>query len=77
VFLGAGVATYLAGLALFRWLIRARSLALTLLMGLLAILTTFIGLKTTPIVQLTVLVLILVAGLAVDYRMTGRQRLLA
>jgi low temperature requirement protein LtrA len=77
VFLAAGVATYLAGLALFRWLIRARSLALTLLMGLLAILTTFIGLKTTPVVQLTVLVLIMVAGLAVDYRMTGRQRLLA
>jgi hypothetical protein len=77
VFLAAGVATYLAGLALFRWLIRARSLALTLLMGFLAILTTFIGLKTTPVVQLAVLVLILVAGLAVDHRMTGRQRLLA
>jgi low temperature requirement protein LtrA len=77
VFLAAGVATYLAGLALFRWLIRARSLALTLLMGFLAILTTFIGLKTTPVVQLTVLVVILVASLAVDHRMTGRQRLLA
>jgi hypothetical protein len=31
-------------------------------MGLLAILTTFIGLRTTPVVQLAALVVILIAG---------------
>ena len=68
VFLAAGVATYLVGLALFRWLIHARSVALTLLMGFLAILTTFIGLRTTPVVQLATLVVILIAGNAVEIR---------
>ena len=73
VFLAAGVATYLVGLALFRWLIHARSVALTLLMGFLAILTTFIGLRTTPVVQLATLVVILIAGNAVEIR-TGSMR---
>src|ERR1700730_8923676 len=49
----------LAVLALFRWLIHARSVALTLLMGFLAILTTFVGLHPTPVVQLAALVVIL------------------
>jgi low temperature requirement protein LtrA len=62
VFLAAGVATYLAGLALFRWLIHARSVAVTLLMGFLAIMTAFIGLRTTPVAQLAVLVVVLIAG---------------
>jgi low temperature requirement protein LtrA len=68
VFLAAGVAIYLAGLALFRWLIHARSVPLTLLLGLLAILTTFIGLRTTPVIQLAVLVVVLVAGNIVETR---------
>ena len=68
VFLAAGVATYLVGLALFRWLIHARSVALTLLMGFLAILTTFIGLRTTPVAQLAALVVILIPGNAVEIR---------
>jgi low temperature requirement protein LtrA len=62
VFLAAGVATYLAGLALFRWLIHARSVAGTLLMGFLAIMTAFVGLRTTPVAQLAVLVVVLIAG---------------
>jgi low temperature requirement protein LtrA len=68
VFLAAGVAIYLAGLALFRWLIHARSVVGTLLMGLLAILTTFIGLRTTPVVQLAALVVILIAGNVAETR---------
>ena len=68
VFLAAGVAIYLAGLALFRWLIHARAVPVTLLMGLLAIITTFIGLKTTPVVQLSVLVVILIAGNVAETR---------
>src|ERR1700694_1703677 len=77
VFLAAGVATYLAGLELFRWLIHARSVAVTLLVGFLAIMTTFIGLRTTPVVQLGALVVILIAGTAGESLMEKRRPLLA
>jgi low temperature requirement protein LtrA len=73
VFLAAGVAIYLAGLAIFRWLIHARSVTLTLLMGFLAVITAFIGLRTTPVVQLAALVAILIAGNIVETR-TGLDR---
>ena len=66
VFLAAGVAIYLAGLALFRWLIDAHGVAATILMGFLAVITTFIGLRTTPVVQLAALVVILIAGNVVE-----------
>ncbi len=62
VFLAAGVAIYLAGLALFRWLIHVRSVAIRLLMAVLALITTFIGLRTTAVAQLAALVAILIAG---------------
>ncbi|MEA2669541.1 MAG: hypothetical protein QOJ33_2475 [Chloroflexota bacterium] len=68
VFLAAGVAIYLAGLALFRWLIHTQAVAVTILMGFLAIITTFIGLRTTPVVQLAVLVVILIAGNVAETR---------
>jgi low temperature requirement protein LtrA len=74
VFLGAGVATYLAGLALFRWLIHARSVTVTLLMGFLAIITTFIGLVTTPVAQLVALVVIVIAGNVVETRLVSRRK---
>ena len=77
VFLAAGVATYLAGLALFRWLIHARSVAVTLLLGFLAVMTTFIGLRTTPVVQLAALVVILIAGTAGEFLMARRRPALA
>jgi low temperature requirement protein LtrA len=73
VFLAAGVATYLAGLALFRWLIHARSVAVTLLMGFLAIMTAFIGLRTTPVAQLAALVVIVIAGIMAEYFETKRR----
>jgi len=73
VFLAAGVAIYLAGLALFRWLIHAHSVPLTLLLGLLAIMTTFIGLRTTPVGQLAVLVVVLVAGNIVETRAASNR----
>ena len=76
VFLAAGAATYLAGLALFRWLIHARSVVVTLFMGFLAIMTTFVGLWTTPVGQLIALLVILIAGILVDSRMAGRRPLL-
>jgi len=68
VFLAAGVAIYLAGLALFRWLIHAHAVPLTILLGFLAIITTFIGLKTTPVVQLAALVAIVIAGNVAETR---------
>jgi hypothetical protein len=37
-------------------------------MGFLAIVTTFIGLRTTPVVQLAALVVILIAGNLVETR---------
>jgi low temperature requirement protein LtrA len=73
VFLAAGVATYLAGLALFRWLIHARSVAVTLLMGFLAIMTAFIGLRTTPVAQLAALVVIVIAGTVAEHLMARRR----
>ena len=74
VFLGAGVATYLAGLALFRWLIHARSVAAALLMGFLAIITTFIGLVTTPVAQLVALAVIVIAGNVAETRAGSRRK---
>jgi low temperature requirement protein LtrA len=68
VFLAAGVAIYLAGLALFRWLIHDRHIAVRLVMAVLAMLTLFIGLRTTPVAQLAALVVILVAGNVVEPR---------
>ena len=62
VFLAAGVAIYLVGLALFRWLIHVRSVAIRLLIAVLALITTFIGLRTTAVAQLAALVAILIAG---------------
>ena len=67
-FLAGGVAIYLAGLALFRWLIHAHGVGVTILMGFLAVVTTFIGLRTTPVVQLAALVVILVAGNVIETR---------
>ncbi|HEX9096103.1 MAG TPA: low temperature requirement protein A [Candidatus Dormibacteraeota bacterium] len=68
VFLAGGVAIYLAGLALFRWLIHVHSIGIRLLMVLLALLTTFIGLRTTAIAQLAALVVILIAGNVAETR---------
>jgi low temperature requirement protein LtrA len=68
VFLAAGVAIYVAGLALFRWLIDVRPVAVRLLMAVLALLTVPIGLRTTPVAQLAALVVILVAGNVVEAR---------
>jgi low temperature requirement protein LtrA len=68
VFLAGGVAIYLAGLALFRWLIHDRHIAVRLAMAILALLTIFIGLRTTPVTQLAALVVILIAGNVAEIR---------
>ena len=68
VFLAAGVAIYLVGLALFRYLIYVRPLVVRLLMAALAMATIFIGLRTSPVTQLAVLVIILIAGNVAEAR---------
>jgi len=70
VFLAAGVAIYLGGLALFRWLIHVRSIAVRIVMAVLALMTVFIGLRITPVAQLTVLVVVLIAGNIAEARVT-------
>src|SRR5437588_3257988 len=49
VFLACGVAIYLAGLALFRWLIHLRPVLIRLLMAALAVGTIVVGLRITPV----------------------------
>jgi len=68
VFLAAGVAIYVAGLAIFRWLIDVRPVAVRLLMAVLALITAFVGLRSTPVAQLAALVVIVVAGNVVEAR---------
>jgi len=70
VFLAAGVAIYLAGLALFRWLIHVRFIAVRLVMAALALVTVFIGLRITPVAQLAVLVVVLIGGNIAETRNT-------
>jgi len=70
VFLAAGVAIYLAGLAIFRWLIHVRSIAVRLVMAVLALGTAFIGLRITPVAQLAVLVVVLIAGNIAEARVS-------
>jgi low temperature requirement protein LtrA len=70
VFLAAGVAIYLAGLAIFRWLIHVRSIALRLVMAVLALMTAFIGLRMAAVAQLAVLVVILIAGNVAEARVS-------
>jgi len=70
VFLAAGVAIYLAGLAIFRWLIHVRAIAVRLVMAVLALLTVFIGLRITPVAQLAVLVVVLIAGNVAEARLS-------
>ncbi|TMD49417.1 MAG: low temperature requirement protein A [Chloroflexi bacterium] len=70
VVLAAGVAIYLAGLAIFRWLIHVRSIAIRLVMAGLALLTAFIGLRITPVAQLAALVVVLIAGNIAEARVS-------
>ena len=60
--LAAGLALYLAGLALFRWLLHSGQVAIRLLLAALALPTAFIGLGISPLAQLAALAVLLVAG---------------
>jgi hypothetical protein len=43
-------------------------------MGFLAIITTFIGLVSTPVAQLVALVVIVIAGNVVETRLVSRRK---
>ena len=75
--LAVGLALYLAGLALFRWMLHSGPLAIRLLLVALALPTAFIGLRISPLAQLGALVVMLIAGVAGDSFLTKRAPLLA
>lgn len=64
--LAVGLAVYLGGLGLFRWLLHSGPVAVRLLLAALALPTAFIGLGISPLAQLAALAVILVAGAFVE-----------
>jgi len=66
VFLAGGVAAYAIGLALFRWVLGSGPLLLRALIGILAVPTVWLGVAINPVVQISALVVILIAGIAAD-----------
>jgi len=66
VFLAGGVAAYAIGLALFRWVLGSGPLLLRALIGILAVPTVWLGVTINPVVQISALVVILIAGIAAD-----------
>ena len=66
LFLAAGVSVYMVGLSVFRWLIRGGVLTVRLALAALAIPTALVGLAFSPLAQLTVLLVILITGSALD-----------
>jgi len=65
-FLAAGVAGYVLGLVIFRWLIQGGRLSIRLLVAILVLPSAFVGLAVSPIAQLIVLVAILIVGTLID-----------
>jgi low temperature requirement protein LtrA len=61
-FLAGGVAAYLVGLAIFRWLVQVQPVTVRLIMAALAVVTILVGLRLSATAQLAALVLILVGG---------------
>jgi low temperature requirement protein LtrA len=68
VFLAAGVAAYAIGLALFRWVLHAGRVWVRIAIAILAAPTIWLGIASTPVAQISALVLILIAGIAADAR---------
>jgi low temperature requirement protein LtrA len=67
-FLAAGVATYILGLVAFRAVLRTGPLAPRLAVAALAVATVVIGLEISPEIQIAVLTLVVVAGIAAEAR---------
>ena len=60
------MAAYAIGLALFRWVLGSGPLLLRALIGILAVPTVWLGVAINPVVQISALVVILIAGIAAD-----------
>jgi low temperature requirement protein LtrA len=73
LFLASGVAAYALGLVLFRWLLHSGPRRVRLAIAVLALPTALIGIASTPLAQLAVLVAILVVGAIVDSALTNRR----
>jgi low temperature requirement protein LtrA len=73
-FLAAGVAVYVAALALVRFILRTGPLTVRLVMSGAALLTFVVGFEISPEAQLAALTLVLVAGITIE-SLTSRQRL--
>jgi low temperature requirement protein LtrA len=65
-FLAAGVAVYVAALALVRWILHSGPVRVRIGMAGAALVTVFAGLAISPAAQLATLTLILVAGIALE-----------
>jgi low temperature requirement protein LtrA len=67
-FLAGGAATYVAGLAWFRWMLRMGPIVVRTILAAVCLATVGIGLAFSPEAQMGALVAILVAGVIVDER---------
>jgi low temperature requirement protein LtrA len=66
VLLAGGVAAYAIGLALFRSVLHSGPLLVRVLIGVVALATVWLGMAVNPVVQISALVLILIAGIAAE-----------
>ena len=67
-FLAAGVATYIGGLALFRWVLHTGSLWPRLCMAGAALATVAVGTEVSPEVQIATLIVVVCAGILCETR---------
>src|SRR5437870_591606 len=75
LFLATGVAAYAIGLVLFRWLLHSGPISVRLAFAILVLPTALVGIATTPLAQVALVVAILVAGAIVDGALTYRRAL--
>jgi low temperature requirement protein LtrA len=73
LFLAAGVAAYMLGLVLFRWLFHSGGLSVRLAIAVLVLPTALVGVALTALAQVSVLVAVLIAGAIVDSAVTNRR----
>jgi low temperature requirement protein LtrA len=72
-FLAGGVAAYLIGLVLFRWVLSSGPLAIRLLLAALTVPTVLLGTAVSPVVELLALVIIVVGGAATEQVLAIRR----
>lgn len=73
-FLAAGVAVYVAGLALFRFVLRTGPLTVRLVMAAAALATPVVGLELSAEAQIGALTLVIVVGVLCEARASAHHR---